>query len=174
MRVKVKMNQPDFDKRIDGIKTASTTGTRKVAERYRDRLKENFQKTSYDTDYRGMKGNDKSITHGLVVSSAHSDDYFTVGPKKGSMKTSGSESGNMLPYTTIFKYLEEGTGQGDYWTFKLTPNRQHLSEDGFWTTKGLKPKRFMEKTYQEYQSTLLARDSKELVEPEIRRELKRK
>lgn len=174
MRFKVQMKQPDYDKRIKGIKTASTTGTRKVAERYRDELKKNFQEASYHTDYPGLMGSSKSITHGLVVSDKGQPDYFTVGPKKGSMKTSGSESGNMLSYETIFKYLEEGTGARDYWTFKLTPNREHLSPNGYWTTKGLEPKRFMEKTYDEYSNKLLRRDAKELVEPEIRRELRKK
>lgn len=173
MYVRIDTSQLKFNQTLMKLEVATNYGTRKVAEGYRDRVKENFIEASRGSRYEaksfGKVGGKGSITHAMVVSEKALPGFFTVGPKQGGMNTSGGSNPNYLSYDTILRYNEEGTGQGEPWTFKLKGQRQSASgTDGYWTTYGIKPKRFFEKTYREYSSGRLKSSSELHIRPLIK------
>lgn len=177
MKIQVDTSQLRFDERTEKIRVMTNQGTRKISERYRDRLKENFISASAGSSYEAKAsisvGSSKSITHALVVSDSQLPSMYTVGPKLGGMNTSGGENPNYKSYETILGYNEKGTINGKQWKFKLLPNRAGAASDsgGYWTTRGIKPKKFFEKTYREYSSGKLDIDTKFIMKPLVDRGL---
>lgn len=170
MKVRVDTKQLFLKERTELVKKATVAGTRLVANEYRDELKKNFIDASRGSAYDAVsqipidgKG---SITNHLVVSDKTMPAYFTVGPKLGGMATSAGGS-NFKTYEDIFRYNEDGTGIGDPWTFRLKEGRANASPDGYWTTYGIKPKKFFAKTYRTYTSGKLQLSSEIKVRPLI-------
>lgn len=177
MKIIVETGQLRFNERLEEMEVASNYGTRVISERYRDRLKDNFIDASKGSQYEAVAsfplGSAKSITRALVVSETQLPSQYTVGAQLGGMNTSGGSNKNFLTYETIFKYNEEGTINGRKWKFKMLPNRAGAASDsgGYWTTRGIKPKRFFEKTYKEYQGGKLQVDTNIIMKPLIDRGL---
>lgn len=161
------------------VDKASKAGTRRVADKYRDRLKDNYKKEIHRTAYGSKavhsKDSPKSMANFLVTSERTGMDAYVIGPQLGGMYTSADEDGNPSNYRTyeeIFQFQIKGFSGKK--RFRLRQDRQGASDDGgFWTVTNVAPKKFADTTFNEYRRGLLERDTRLLVTPILEEELKK-
>lgn len=177
LKIKVDTREFNLQKAIPKVDKISRTGTRRIAEEYRDTMKKNFRDESYRTAYgsrsRLNQNNPKSLSNFLVVSDKiGGDDYYTVGPKIGSMNTSNSSYPNVRTYTEIFQFQEQGYS-GEPYVFGLREDRAGASPTGVWAISYRKPKEFANKTWKQYQTGKLEKETRQFIQPLLDKEFKR-
>lgn len=159
--IKVDDSNFNLEETVPKMEEITRYGMRKIADNYRDLLRKNYRDESHKSAYGSRapfpQSNPKSMSSFLVTSEARAPGYFTVGPKLGSMKTSGSPDGNVKTYEEIFA-IEIAGYKGEPYIFKLREDRQSASEDGMWRITHRKPKKFAENTWKMYESGLLEVD----------------
>ena len=159
--IKVDDSNLHLKEAVEEVEKISRYGMRKIADNYRDLLKKNYRDETHKSAYGSRapypQSNPKSMSSFLVTSEVRSPGYFSVGPKIGSMKTSGSPGGNVKTYEEIFS-IEIAGYKGPPYVFKLRDDRKSASEDGVWRITHRKPKKFAETTWRMYESGVLEVD----------------
>lgn len=151
----------------EAIDFGTKAGTRKVAERLRDEMRQAYDESIHSTDYGAYatNANSYSLRNFIVVNDREAmAGIFSVGAKTGQIV------GNTY-VDDIFKYMDEGTGKynggSEYWRFQLPGDRSSVTENGWWATSGQEGKEFISGTAARYLSSQFQADAQTLVMPYI-------
>lgn len=153
------------------VNIATQTGTKRIAEELRDKMRARFDQTVHQTDY-GMGAGSSTLRNYIVISQLNLSQgaSYSIGAKHAKI---GND-----PIDRIFYFMDQGTGiynpsgRKEPWVFKLAPSRESMSESGYWVTQGQEGKGFITKVAQEFSGIQFQQSSLKNVTPAIDMALK--
>lgn len=136
--IRIEKINTDMGKAYKNIAALGNVGVRRIAEDLRDQMRDAYEDSVGGTAYQSPGA--PSLANHIVVSPGYSKSgIYEVGAQRGGMNTGV----NFQEYDEIFKFMDEGTGERDWWAFKLPESRKSASPDGYWVTRGQEGKEFI-------------------------------